>query len=216
MSVFIIRILQNKTSFIQVQTCWNIVHLLFTFLVSFSSKTLNNWVETGCRFTEIVSSQKRYHSSSRLARWKQRTVHTKMKKEVNSMNIAPLPIKPACLRIMGMAILPTADAPVKNLAASIQLHEERNRCLEELQWIQEYQQTIDEIPPKWTNDVEQFCPVSCLKGNSFQNHKYVELLTLHHLDWWGTEWIRHQKKDKALAPEHTSELRRKFSPRSGI
>lgn len=37
------------------------------------------------------------------------------------MNIAPVPIKPACLRIIGIATLPTADAPVKNLAASIQL-----------------------------------------------------------------------------------------------
>lgn len=45
-----------------------------------------------------------------------------MKKDVNSMNIAPVPIKSACLRMMGMAMLPTADAPVKNLAASIHLH----------------------------------------------------------------------------------------------
>lgn len=54
-----------------------------------------------------------------------------MKKDVNSMNIAPLPIKPACLRIMGMAILPTADAPVKNLAASIQLQENNNSSVKE-------------------------------------------------------------------------------------
>lgn len=54
-----------------------------------------------------------------------------MKKDVNSMNIAPLPIKPACLRIMGMAILPTADAPVKNLAASIQLQENNNPSVKE-------------------------------------------------------------------------------------
>lgn len=47
------------------------------------------------------------------------------------MNIAPLPIKPACLRIMGMAILPTADAPVKNLAASIQLQENNNSSVKE-------------------------------------------------------------------------------------
>jgi len=44
-----------------------------------------------------------------------------MKKEVNSMNIAPVSIKWACLRITGIAMLPTVDAPVRNLAAFIQL-----------------------------------------------------------------------------------------------
>lgn len=48
------------------------------------------------------------------------TVQTNMKNDTNSMNIAPVWIRSACLRIMGMAMLPTADAPVKNLAASIQ------------------------------------------------------------------------------------------------
>lgn len=61
-----------------------------------------------------------YQSSSRLARWKHMTVQTKMKNDVNSMNIAPVSIISACLSMMGMAILPTAEAPVINLAASIQ------------------------------------------------------------------------------------------------
>lgn len=59
-------------------------------------------------------------SSSRLTRWKQRTVQTKMKNEVNSINMAPVSIIWACLRIAGIAMLPTADAPVKNFAAFIQ------------------------------------------------------------------------------------------------
>lgn len=64
-----------------------------------------------------------HQSSSRLARWKHMTVQTNMKNDVNSMNIAPVSIICACLRMMGMARLPTADAPVKNLAASIQLYD---------------------------------------------------------------------------------------------
>lgn len=35
------------------------------------------------------------------------------------MTMAPVSIRLACLRIIGIAMLPTADAPVKNLAASI-------------------------------------------------------------------------------------------------
>ena len=62
-----------------------------------------------------------HHSSSRLAWWKHMTVQTNTRKEKNSIHIAPFPIRSACLRIIGMAMLPTADAPVKNLAASIQL-----------------------------------------------------------------------------------------------
>lgn len=63
-----------------------------------------------------------YHqSSSRLAWWKHKTVQTRMKKEANSMNMAPISIRLACLRIAGMAMLPTTDAPVRNFAASIQL-----------------------------------------------------------------------------------------------
>lgn len=62
-----------------------------------------------------------YQSSSRVALWKHSTVHTRMKKDVNSMNMAPVSIKPACLRIAGIARLPMADAPVKNFAALIHL-----------------------------------------------------------------------------------------------
>lgn len=43
-----------------------------------------------------------------------------MKKDVNSMNIDPVPIKSGCLR-MGIAMLLIADALVKNLAPSILL-----------------------------------------------------------------------------------------------
>lgn len=63
-----------------------------------------------------------YHqSSSRLTRWKHNTVQTNMKKETNSMNMAPVSIIWACLRIIGIAKLPTVEAPVKNLAAPIHL-----------------------------------------------------------------------------------------------
>jgi len=62
-----------------------------------------------------------YQSSSRVALWKHRTVHTRMKKDVNSINMAPVSIRPACLRIAGIARLPMADAPVRNFAALIHL-----------------------------------------------------------------------------------------------
>lgn len=62
-----------------------------------------------------------YQSSSRLTRWKHKTVQTRIKKDVNSISMAGVSIRCACLRIAGMAMLPTADAPVKNFAASIQL-----------------------------------------------------------------------------------------------
>lgn len=48
-----------------------------------------------------------------------------MKKDVNSINMAPVSIRWACLRIAGIAMLPIADAPVKNLAALIQLQKKR-------------------------------------------------------------------------------------------
>uniref|UniRef100_A0A1J3JLE6 Uncharacterized protein n=2 Tax=Noccaea caerulescens TaxID=107243 RepID=A0A1J3JLE6_NOCCA len=47
------------------------------------------------------------------------TVQMNMKKDVNSMSIAPVSIICACLNMIGIARLPTVDAPVKNLAASI-------------------------------------------------------------------------------------------------
>ena len=43
------------------------------------------------------------------------------KKDESSIANAPQPITPACLRITGMAMLPTTEAPVINLVASIQL-----------------------------------------------------------------------------------------------
>lgn len=38
---------------------------------------------------------------------------------MNSISIAPVPMKSACLRMIGTAKLPTVDAPVRNFAASI-------------------------------------------------------------------------------------------------
>jgi len=75
-----------------------------------------------------------HHSSSRLARWKHMTVQTNMTNDVNSIHIAPVSIIWACLRIMGMAILPTADAPVRNLAASIQLQHEILQQMNKMLW----------------------------------------------------------------------------------
>ena len=49
------------------------------------------------------------------------TVHMNMKNDVNSISIAPVSIIPACLKMIGIARLPTVDAPVKNFAASIHL-----------------------------------------------------------------------------------------------
>ena len=46
---------------------------------------------------------------------------TKMKYDESSMASAPQPITPACFRIAGIAMLPTAEAPVKNFVAFTQL-----------------------------------------------------------------------------------------------
>lgn len=43
------------------------------------------------------------------------------KNDESSNARAPQQITPACFRIAGMAMLPIADAPVKNLVASTQL-----------------------------------------------------------------------------------------------
>lgn len=43
------------------------------------------------------------------------------KKAENSSHIAPPVMRPACRRIAGMAMLPTDENPVRNLAASCQL-----------------------------------------------------------------------------------------------
>lgn len=52
---------------------------------------------------------------------KHRMARMNTKKEESSMTKAPQPMIPACFRIVGIAMLPTTDAPVKNLAASNQL-----------------------------------------------------------------------------------------------
>ena len=46
---------------------------------------------------------------------------TNTTKDESSRARAPQQITPACFRIAGIAMLPTADAPVKNLVASTQL-----------------------------------------------------------------------------------------------
>ncbi|KAD3336332.1 hypothetical protein E3N88_31851 [Mikania micrantha] len=60
------------------------------------------------------SRQMNHHLSSRLARWKHITVPTNMKNDINSISIAPVLIKCACLKMMGMAMLPTAEAPASD------------------------------------------------------------------------------------------------------
>lgn len=46
---------------------------------------------------------------------------TSMKKDESSIASAPHPITPECFKITGIAMLPTAEAPVKNLVALTQL-----------------------------------------------------------------------------------------------
>lgn len=46
---------------------------------------------------------------------------TNTKNEDSSIASAPQPITPACFKIAGIAILPTAEAPVKNFVALTQL-----------------------------------------------------------------------------------------------
>lgn len=46
---------------------------------------------------------------------------TNTNKDESSIARAPQQIMPACFKITGMATLPTADVPVKNLVASTQL-----------------------------------------------------------------------------------------------
>ncbi|PKU82716.1 hypothetical protein MA16_Dca020295 [Dendrobium catenatum] len=45
----------------------------------------------------------------------------KTKKEESSISRAPKQIMPACFNMEGMAMLPTIDAPVRNLVISTQL-----------------------------------------------------------------------------------------------
>jgi hypothetical protein len=61
-----------------------------------------------------------------------------MKKDVNSMNMAPVSIRPACLRIAGMARLPMADAPVRNFAALIHLKNEKPHLITAVALIMRY------------------------------------------------------------------------------
>ena len=46
---------------------------------------------------------------------------TNMKYDESSIASAPQPITPACFRIAGIAMLPTAEAPVKNFVTLTQL-----------------------------------------------------------------------------------------------
>ncbi|KAL9672280.1 hypothetical protein QQ045_028530 [Rhodiola kirilowii] len=109
-----------------------VVNLFYAAEMMFSLFWFGNGERTHAVQTVIAAEEWRhpddfnrsYQSSSRLALWKHKTVQTNMKNDVNSINMAPVPIKPACLRMMGMAMLPTADAPVKNLAAFIHLQYE--------------------------------------------------------------------------------------------
>lgn len=48
---------------------------------------------------------------------------TKMKNDESSIINAPQPITPACFSITGIAMLPTVEAPVRNLAAFTQLQQ---------------------------------------------------------------------------------------------
>lgn len=47
--------------------------------------------------------------------------NTNTKKEESSIANAPQPITPACFNMAGIAMLPIAEAPVKNLVAFTQL-----------------------------------------------------------------------------------------------
>lgn len=49
---------------------------------------------------------------------------TIMENDANSIESAPQPITPACFKMAGIAILPIAEAPVKNFVASTQLFPE--------------------------------------------------------------------------------------------
>lgn len=53
--------------------------------------------------------------------------NTSTKKDESSITRAPQQITPACFNIAGMAMLPTADAPVKNLVAFTQLFSSSRR-----------------------------------------------------------------------------------------
>lgn len=46
---------------------------------------------------------------------------TSTKKDDSSIAMAPQPITPACFKIIGIAMLPTTEAPVMNFVASTQL-----------------------------------------------------------------------------------------------
>lgn len=55
---------------------------------------------------------------------KHKMARTNTKNDESSIVRAPQPITPACFKIAGIAILPTTEAPVKNLVAFNQLLDE--------------------------------------------------------------------------------------------
>lgn len=70
-----------------------------------------------------------------------------MKKDVNSISIAPVSIIPACLNMIGIARLPTVDAPVKNFAASIHLRQGVNSVIQCLVIFELVVKALTDPPP---------------------------------------------------------------------
>ena len=67
--------------------------------------------------------QKEMYSSSSEFIWRNHTMASpKTAKEDSSIVRAPHPMTPACVRIDGMAMMPTMDAPVRNLVKFTHLH----------------------------------------------------------------------------------------------
>lgn len=139
-----------------------------------------------------------YHSSSRVALWKHSTVHTRMKKDVNSMNMAPVSIRPACLRMAGIARLPMADMPVRNFATFIHL---KNRDA-----MFDYNHYDGRCMDEYLS-CDCRMPIMCSCANTYvqfstspkERESSALELTLHPLSCSRTMWIHRQRIGMALA-----------------
>lgn len=72
-------------------------------------------------YNHVISHIMLYPPSSLFIPMKDNMATTNTKRDEISIANAPHVITPACFKIIGIAMLPTAEAPVRNLVASTQL-----------------------------------------------------------------------------------------------
>ncbi|GAB2273714.1 hypothetical protein Dimus_008495 [Dionaea muscipula] len=86
-----------------------------------NEETNKTMAESRCNGSKMVESQNKLYASSSFILTKHAMAPTNTRKEDSSNDRAPQPMTLACFKIDGIAILPTTEAPVKNLVAPTQL-----------------------------------------------------------------------------------------------